>query len=167
SCRLFARYRTTRRNDPRGEKRWHSLLHFRALVWIVVVRRRDPALIDERAARRVEKGVVGGVAGTQLSDLADGAGDRILMAFLARLGVVNGTQSILDQIDLFEDRFIVFEITRHRVDAILWRVTLRDEPVRLIVEAEIQSFGYRGLFAGVGCGNETIAGRVLLRGKAV
>src|SRR5438128_742574 len=93
-------------------------------------RRVNRAVVDERAAGRVEEAAVGDMPGSQLGDLADRACDRVLVAFAARLSVVNGTETIRYLLDVLERRLCFVELD------------LTDKPVGQIVEAG----------RGLGCG---------------
>jgi hypothetical protein len=58
----------------------------------------------------VEKAEAVEVAGSQLGDLADAAGHRVLMAFGAGLRVVDGTESIVDGLTLLEGLSVQVEL---------------------------------------------------------
>src|SRR6185436_13291967 len=101
--------------DACGEERRHALLYLRV----------DRAVVDERAARRVDevsKRVE--MSGAQLVNLADRAGDWILVALGARLRVVDGPEAVLYFVANFECGAI--------------RVVLRllDEVVSAVVETD-------------------------------
>src|SRR5438034_8404164 len=98
-------------------------------------RRVNRAVVDERTAWRVDKVAVGGdVSCSQLGDLADRACDRVLVAFAARLGVVNGPETVRYLLDVLERRLCFVELD------------LTDKPVGQIVEAG----------RGFGCGNNRL-----------
>ena len=74
--------------------------------------------MHQRPAQRLEELAVQHVAGAVLGHLAGAAGDDVLVALAARLGVVGRAQPVDDGLDLFEDEPVVVERAQ-RPDVVL------------------------------------------------
>ena len=84
----------------------------------------DRTVVDERAAGVVDEIDAVEMAGPDLGDLADGPRNGVLVAFGAGLSVVDGTEAVVDRLDLFEDSAVGVE-----------RQLVGGEAVRQVVEA--------------------------------
>src|SRR3954470_22875084 len=77
------------------------------------------------------------MSGSQLVDLADGAGHRILMTLAARLCVVDRSEPILYLFNCTEDKFVVLKgrvRQRGRISEAGHRVPLHQKSISFIVE---------------------------------
>src|SRR5205085_6148435 len=136
-------------------ERWHTLLCARI----------DGAVVDERAAGCVnEVAVRVVVSGAQLRDLADRAGDRILVALAARLRVIDRPQAVIRFLHNAEDELIGLESARRRLGRrelrdhrALWQESFR---VGVIVECG-RGFGRMSRLIRIGSGRA----RALARGE--
>ena len=104
------------------------------------------ARVNQRAAERLEEFAVLHVSGSVLGDLAGAAGDDVLMALAAALGVVDRPQAILDRFEFLEDESIVVERAERDdaffVDGIVVR-PLFIEAICLVVETRRSFVGCR------------------------
>ncbi|MBA2434944.1 MAG: hypothetical protein H0V54_07670 [Chthoniobacterales bacterium] len=74
--------------------------------------------LNERAAKRFEKGVIFGVASTLFGDLACAPGHNVLVALPTALSVIDRTKTLIDAFHFFKNESGIVE-RGQRIDVVL------------------------------------------------